>query len=192
VASSSLPIPVPGRPAEADPPGIDAVTLAGLWDNPCWFAFRLNYLSLHYNIPVYGWVQREYGLLRPHVAVIYSLGLRDHVTARDIGISLGLPKNTVSRTIHTLERRGLIRRERRAADKRSFLLSLTKRGRAVFEETLPNFVRVQEEMLKPLAPGERESLSILLARIVLHTFVWPNDEALLNSPGSPSKALRRA
>src|SRR5829696_7145614 len=70
VASSSLPIPVPGRPAEADPPGIDAVTLAGLWDNPCWFAFRLNYLSLHYNIPVYGWVQREYGLLRPHVAVI--------------------------------------------------------------------------------------------------------------------------
>src|SRR5215212_10489487 len=170
VASSPIPIPVPGRSPETDPPGIDAVTLARWWDNPCWFAFRFNYLSLRYNIPLYEWVQREYGLLRPHVAVIYSLGLRDRVTARAIGISFGYPKNTLSRAIHSLERKGLIRRERKAADKRSFLLTLTKRGRAVFDETLPNFLRVQEELLKPLAPGERETLSALLAKIVLHNF----------------------
>jgi DNA-binding MarR family transcriptional regulator len=176
--------PVPGRPAGLDVPGVDAVTLARLWDNPCWFAFRFNYLSLRYNIPLYDWVRREYGLLRPHVAVIYSLGLRDRVTARDIGISFGFPKNTLSRAVQTLERRGLIQRERHRADKRSFLLRLTSRGRAVFEETLPSFVGVQEEMLKPLAPGEREILSVLLAKIVLHTFAWPDVDALLDAPGS--------
>ena len=182
-------IPVPGRPAAIDPLGVDAVTLARLWDNPCWFAFRFNYLSLRYNIPLYGWVQKEYGLLRPHVAVIYSLGLRDNVTARDIGISFGFPKNTLSRAINTLEQRGLIRRERRAADRRSFLLRLTKRGRAIFEETLPKFVRLQEEMLKPLAPGERETLSILLAKIVLHTFAWPDREDVPDGQASPFDAL---
>jgi DNA-binding MarR family transcriptional regulator len=178
-------MPVPGRPADADLAGVDALTLARLWDNPCWFAFRFNYLSLRYNIPLYGWVEREYGLLRPQVAVIYSLGLRDRVTARDIGISFGFPKNTLSRAVHTLERRGLIRRERDDRDKRNFLLSLTTHGRAVFEETLPNFLRVQDEMLKPLLQSERETLSILLAKIVLHTFAWPDEESLLSASGAP-------
>ena len=179
-------MPVPGSPAEIGRHDVDAVTLARLWDNPCWFAFRFNYLSLRYNIPLYGWVRREYGLLRPQVAVIYSLGLRDNVTARDIGISFGFPKNTLSRAIQTLEARGLIRRERDRADKRSFLLQLTARGRAIFEETLPNFVRLQDEMLKALAPGERETLSVLLAKIVLHTFAWPDDDVLIDPPGAPS------
>ena len=38
--------------------------------------------------------------------MIYSLGLRDMVTARDIGMSYGFPKNTLSRAIHSLEKRG--------------------------------------------------------------------------------------
>ena len=96
-------MPVPGRPEEIDGLGIDAVTITRLWENPCWFAFRFNYLALRYNIPLYGWVEREYGLLRPQFAVIYSLGLRDNVTARDIGISFGFPKNTLSRAIRSLE-----------------------------------------------------------------------------------------
>lgn len=176
--------PVPGRPAKTDPPEVDAVTVARLWENPCWFAFRFNYLSLRYNIPLYGWVEREYGLLRPQFSVIYSLGLRDNVTARDIGISYGYPKNTLSRAIQILERRGLIRRERDPADKRSFLLSLTAEGRAMFDETLPNFVRLQDAMLQSLAPGERETLSVLLAKIVLNTFSSPEVDSLIDAAPS--------
>ena len=181
-------MPVPGRPTEIDRLGIDAVTTARLWENPCWFAFRFNYLALRYNIPLYGWVEREYGLLRPQFAVIYSLGLRDNVTARDIGISFGFPKNTLSRAIQSLEERGLIRRRRRMSDKRSFLLNLTPAGRRIFEEALPNFVRLQDEMLKPLAPHERETLSVLLAKIVLHTFTWPDADTLVEAPASPPAA----
>jgi DNA-binding MarR family transcriptional regulator len=177
--------PVPGRPTETDQLGVDAVTTARLWENPCWFAFRFNYLALRYNIPLYGWVEREYGLLRPQFAVIYSLGLRDNVTARDIGVSFGFPKNTLSRAIQSLEERGLVRRRRQVSDKRSFLLSLTPAGRRIFENALPNFMRLQDEMLKPLAPGERETLSVLLAKVVLHTFTWPDAGALVEAPGSP-------
>ena len=169
-------MPVPGRPKEIDRLDIDAVTVARLWENPCWFAFRFNSLSLRYNIPLYGWVEREYGLLRPQFAVIYSLGLRENVTARDIGISYGFPKNTLSRAIKTLEGRDLLRRTRHPADKRSFLLSLTEQGRWIFRETLPHFVRLQDEMLAALTPGDRETLSVLLAKIVLHTFSWPGGE----------------
>lgn len=173
--------PVPGRPAEIGELDIDAVTIARLWENPCWFAFRFNYLSLRYNIPLYGWVERKYGLLRPQVAVIYSLGIRNSVTARDISVSYGFPKNTLSRAIKALEQEGLVRRDRHPTDKRSFILGLTKAGRQIFTETLPHFVHLQNEMLKGLTPRERETLSVLLAKIVMQTFSWPDGEELLKS-----------
>ncbi|WP_293855192.1 MarR family winged helix-turn-helix transcriptional regulator [uncultured Alsobacter sp.] len=173
--------PVPGRPEDFDGHGIDVVTQARLWENPSWFAFRFNYLSLRYNIPLYGSIEQRYGLVRPQVAVIYSLGLRDQVTARDIGISYGFPKNTLSRAIVSLEKRGLITRQRHPTDKRSWLLSLTPEGRKLFVDTLPRFVHVQDEMLKPLTPKERETLSVLLAKIVLATFSWPAEGV----PGLP-------
>jgi len=190
---SAITPPVPGRPAEIDDLGTDAVTIARLWDNPCWFAFRFNYLSLRYNIPLYGWVEREYGLLRPHVAVIYSLGIRENVTARDIAISYGFPKNTLSRAIKALEERGLVRRTPHPADRRSFLLTLTRSGRRIFTETLPHFVHLQNEMLKALTPRERETLSVLLAKIVLHTFSWPDgDELVAPSEPLPHRKAARA
>jgi DNA-binding MarR family transcriptional regulator len=162
--------PVPGRPERLDRQGVDPVTLARLWDNPCWFAFRFNYLSLRYNIPLYGWVEREYGLPRPEYVVVYSLGLRDGVTARDISISYGFPKNSLSRAVNALERKGLVARTPHPTDGRSLVIALTPAGRQLFDETLPRFVEEQEAMLRVLSPAERETLSVLLAKIVLGTF----------------------
>ena len=183
---------VPGRPEGLDRLDVDPVTTARLWENPCWFAFRFNYLALRYNIPLYGWVEREYGLPRPEYVVVYSLGLRDGVTARDISVSYGFPKNSLSRAIHALERKGLVARTRHPSDRRSFLISLTPAGRRLFEETLPRFVALQDEMLKVLSTRERETLSVLLAKIVLGTFAWPAVEDLLEgAPPEEAVATRR-
>ena len=178
--------PVAGRLAEFDSLELGPVTNAKLWRNPCWFAYRFNYLALRYNGPLYSWIERTYGLLRPEYAVIYALGLCEKATARDIGASSGFPKNTLSRAIQSLERRGLLRRERQPEDRRSFLLSLTSHGRAVFDETLPSFVGLQDEMMKPLSAGERETLSALLAKIVLHTLAWPEGAVRVGAPAVPS------
>ena len=69
----------------------DEMTAAKLWNNPCWLTYRLNYLALRYNVPLYEWVERTYGLSRPEYVVIYSLGLKDGSVARDIAISSGFP-----------------------------------------------------------------------------------------------------
>ena len=63
---------------------IERMLDAKLWDNPCWLAFRLNYLALRYNTPLYDWVQRSHGLSRVEYVVIYSLALTDGGQARDI------------------------------------------------------------------------------------------------------------
>ena len=57
-----------------------------LWENPCWFSFRINHLGFHFNIPIYGWIEQRYGLARPDYVVIYSLGLRFSAGQSDVRI----------------------------------------------------------------------------------------------------------
>jgi DNA-binding MarR family transcriptional regulator len=173
---------VPGRPEALDRTDIDPVTVARLWENPCWFAFRFNYLALRYNIPLYGWVEKEFGLPRPEYVVVYSLGLRDGVTARDISVSYGFPKNSLSRAINALERKGLIARTRHPSDKRSLMINLSPAGRRLFDWTLPRFVAVQEDMLRVLSASERTTLSVLLAKIVLGTFESVSEKGRTAAP----------
>jgi DNA-binding MarR family transcriptional regulator len=149
---------------------LDAFTHARLWRNPCGFAARFNYLALRYNQPLYAWVEERFGLARVEFVVIYSLALQDGVTASEIASSSAFPKNTLSRAVSRLTKLGLIRRKADKADRRQQFLSLTAAGRAVFDEALPRFVALEEEMLAPLSLIERETLSSLMARVVLAMF----------------------
>jgi DNA-binding MarR family transcriptional regulator len=153
--------------------GLDAMTEAKLWRNPCWLTYRLNYLALRYNVPLYTWVERTYGLSRPEFVVIFSLGLTDRAVARDIAASSGFPPNTLSRAIHKLVRLGLTTRTSDIADRRRFVLTLSETGRALFEEALPRFVSFEHMMLEALSEDERTTLSRLMAKMVVASPTWP-------------------
>jgi len=149
---------------------LDAFTHARLWRNPCGFAARFNYLGLRYNTQLYGWVEERFGLSRAEFAVIYSLALVDGVTASEIAASTAFPKNTLSRAVNRIAKLGLIRRREGETDRRQQNLTLTARGRAVFDEALPRFAALETEMLSPLSLVERETLSALMAKVVLAMF----------------------
>ena len=161
---------------------LDAFTHARLWRNPCGFAARFNYLSLRYNAPLYGWVEERFGLSRAEFVVIYSLGLMDGVTASEIAASTAFPKNTLSRAVNRITKRRLIRRSAGATDRRQHILTLTAQGRAVLNEALPRFVALEAEMLAPLSLLEQETLSALMARVVLAMFDSSGDGQLARSP----------
>ncbi len=150
------------------------LTEVKLWENPCWFSYRLNYLALHYNIPIYDWIERRYGLARPEYMVLYSIGLKSGVAAKDICISSGFPKNTISRAVQGLLKRKLIRRAQDEADLRSFVLRLTRAGRDIFDETLPTLVGHERRMLSSLSAAEQALLSELLAKLVMQSPDWPS------------------
>jgi DNA-binding MarR family transcriptional regulator len=152
----------------------DEMTRVKLWQNPCWFTYRLNYLALRYNVPLYAWVEEHHGLSRPEFVVIFSLGLLDGAYARDISASSGFPQNTLSRAIHKLNRLKLISRTPDADDGRRFILSLTAAGRTLFDESLPRFVSFEHMMLNALDHDEQQQLSTLMAKMVLASPQWPN------------------
>ena len=149
---------------------LDALTHARLWRNPCGFAARFNYLSLRYNTPLYGWVEEHFDLTRAEFVILYSLGLFEGVTASEIAASTAFPKNTLSRAVNRIEKLGLIARSEAESDRRQQNLTLTPTGQAILDEAVPRFMALEEEMLSPLSLVERETLSVLMAKVVLSMF----------------------
>jgi len=161
---------------------LDAFTHARLWRNPCGFAARFNYLGMRYNTPLYGWVEQRFGLSRAEFVILYSLGLADGVTASEIAASTAFPKNTLSRAVNRIAKLGLIARSEGETDRRQQNLTLTPAGQAILDEAMPRFVAMEEEMLSPLSLVERETLSALMAKVVLSMF-----DSTVQPPAGPAK-----
>ena len=163
---------------------LDAFTHARLWRNPCGFSARFNYLGLRYNTPLYGWVEDRFGLSRAEFVVIYSLGLQEGVTASEIAASTAFPKNTLSRAVNRIAKLGLIARSAGENDRRQQNLALTAAGRAILDEAVPRFVALEAEMLAPLSLVEQETLSALMAKVVLAMFDSPTQTAAGPQPAT--------
>lgn len=177
----------------ADGAGQDMLE-AKLWGNPCPFTFRINYLALLYNTPLYDWIQSTYGLKRPEYVVLYSLALVDGGSARDISRTSGFPKNTLSRAIKRLELMGLIEaRSKAPGGGRRQALRLSAKGWSMINETRPVFEAQENRMLDMLSDGERQMLSELMSKVVIAAQDWSGslpsrtmlDTAALTKEGMP-------
>tara|TARA_B100001059_G_C17838403_1_gene590010 strand:- start:4914 stop:5561 length:648 start_codon:yes stop_codon:yes gene_type:complete len=149
---------------------------AKLWGNPCPFTFRINYLALLYNTPLYEWVKSTYGLNRPEYVVLYSLALVEGGSARDISRTSGFPKNTLSRAIKRLELEGLIKaRKQTPGAGRKQALRLSTKGWSMIHETRPIFEEQENCMLDVLSNGERQMLLELMSKVVMAAEEWSDD-----------------
>lgn len=140
---------------------------AKLWNNPLGFSHRLNITALHFNVPVYDWIERRRGLTRPQFVVLFSLHLRSNSTANDICVSSGFPKNTISRAVFSTVAKKLVVSRTDPLDNRRLLLRLTAAGRAVVADAIPILLHKEQEMLSALTKPERKMLDLLLERIIL-------------------------
>ncbi len=76
-------------------------------------------------------------------------------------------KSQMTRTIQSLETKGLVQREPCQDDGRVSLVSLTSEGERVVEELMQAVATVIDEVLKPLSHSERKALKRLLAYALL-------------------------
>src|SRR4051812_1690517 len=99
------------------------------------------------------------------VRVLYELAHRNSVTATELRQELGLDAGYLSRMLSGFRRRGLIAKEKSAADGRQSFLRLTSRGREVFT---PLDTRSHDEvktLLAKLDAGSQERLVAAMGRI---------------------------
>jgi DNA-binding MarR family transcriptional regulator len=80
--------------------------------------------------------------------------------------ALSIDTSTLAEVCLRLASRGLIERERSAADSRRYRLYLTETGESLFEHHIPAVDAVGEALLAPLTERERRTLMRLLRRVI--------------------------
>jgi DNA-binding MarR family transcriptional regulator len=136
------------------------------------FGYRVGYLFNHFAGPVYKWTSAHLGIQRPEFATLFCIAHLDCATASDVVELTGIPKNSVSRAVSRLQHLGLIRRAADEADGRRVVLTMTARGRRLYEQILPRFRERQEKMVAVLTAKERTEFNRLLNKLVERDDDW--------------------
>jgi DNA-binding MarR family transcriptional regulator len=147
--------------------------LLGIIDRtPIRFAYRLTFLSSFHREPLLRRIEREHGIIGPEWTVLFCLSYRDGLNPRDICEISELPRNTISRGVASLERKGLIRTSADREDGRRRLLFLTDDGRTTHAAIMPLFAEREAAMLRCLSADERVVLDGLLDKMCRDVPSW--------------------
>ncbi|KAB0265018.1 MAG: Transcriptional regulator marR/emrR family [Microvirga sp.] len=136
------------------------------------FGYRIGYLAQLFTGPLYRELSERHDIGRQEWVVLFCSAYFEKLTAQEIGQMSGRAKANVSRAVNKLVRMGLLKREPNLADARSTQISLTRKGRAVFDQTLKPFVEREAEMLSVLTVDEVSQLDILLAKLTNRADRW--------------------
>ncbi|MGZ4174864.1 MAG: MarR family transcriptional regulator [Solirubrobacteraceae bacterium] len=119
----------------------------------------------------------RYGMRGADFALIATLVrlAAESVSQRRLAAELGLSAGTVSLRIDRLARQGLVERRPDPDDGRGALVSLTDRGREMFEACAPEHLANAEELLAGLSEPERNQLAHLLGKL-LYTLEDPSPD----------------
>ncbi|UVO27372.1 helix-turn-helix domain-containing GNAT family N-acetyltransferase [Bradyrhizobium arachidis] len=108
--------------------------------------------------------------------VLYELAHSGELSAKEIGIELGLDAGYLSRIVQNFDEAGLILRKPLPTDRRQYQLSLTAKGRQAFAKLERTSQDDIAAMLRPLSTEDRKRLTGAMDTV----------ERLLDMPRSPA------
>ncbi|QVQ51792.1 MarR family transcriptional regulator [Spiractinospora alimapuensis] len=108
------------------------------------------------------------GLRRYHYALMAVVAEHGAASQAELSRRTTIDRSDVVGAVNELEERGLVRRAPDASDRRRNVVTLTPAGTEIVARLDRVLADVQDTLLAPLTPEERETLVHLLARIVAH------------------------
>ena len=94
------------------------------------------------------------------------MGKKEKCSPKTLSTILKLDAGQLNRTILTLTKNGFLIQEKNQQDRRANILSLTDKGKQVFEMSHNLFYQWDEGALAPLSAAERQELLKLVKKIV--------------------------
>lgn len=122
------------------------------------FPFRLARLAEAVSLEMRQVYHARHGLTRPDWRVLAWLGEQGEATASEIAALSAMHKTKVSRAVRRLEQRRWLRRARDTNDRRVERLTLTKTGRAAFEDVAEALLEREAQVLAKLSPAQQKAL----------------------------------
>ena len=127
--------------------------------------YRLSVLSNRISSDIARRYQERFSLTTPEWRVMASLGETPGLSARQVADKTAMDKVAVSRAVAGLLAVKSITRKTDTADKRKVILTLSKKGQAVYRQVVPVALAYEAAILDQLEPGEKRTLSKLLDKI---------------------------
>jgi DNA-binding MarR family transcriptional regulator len=141
-------------------------------ESPAWIGLRVTVVSNRYIYPLYAGLERKHKLLRDDAAVICCLAITSAATAQEIVRYTGRPKNSISRAVSKLEAEGILRRNSDPQDGRVSTLSLTTRGKRLFDQIKGYFAERDQRLVEVLSEKEKLQFNRLLNKIAESSADW--------------------
>ncbi len=107
-------------------------------------------------------------------AALYAIAMNPQVDATRLSALIAFDRSTIGDVLERMEAKGWIERTPSDQDRRAKLVRLSPAGRRLLRKVTPAVRRVQERMLAPLPPADRDTIIRLLARLAeVHNDVTP-------------------
>ena len=108
---------------------------------------------------------RQYGLTHAQFDIIATLGNTPGMSYKELGERTLITKGTLTGVIERLEQKGLVVRERNSDDRRSFQVSLTREGDAVFRDVFPKVVAHGKQLFAGFSDAEFDEMEGALLKL---------------------------
>ena len=153
-----------------------ALSLVMLDDVDLLHAWRINFVANFFTGPVYRHLGEKYGITRPEFVILYCLKHMPGLVAQDIRRVTGQPKNSISRAVSDLLKKGYVQRSTDPEDKRAKPLTLTEAGCTILGHVVPVVKARQDAMRAVLTDDELTQLDYLIRKIVFAMPDWVTPE----------------
>ena len=104
----------------------------------------------------------QWGLTAAQFDILVQVGMNDRITQQDLGEKLFVTKGNITHLLQKMERLELIRREQQWKTK---YVSLTERGKQLYQEVVPSQEQFQASQFDRLDKKEKKQLNDLLKKL---------------------------
>ena len=108
---------------------------------------------------------RQCGLTHAQFDIIATLGNTAGMTYKQLGERTLITKGTLTGVIERLEQKGLVARQRSGDDKRSFFVSLTASGEALFNQVFPTVVAHGKQLFASCSDADFDAIDQALCKL---------------------------
>jgi DNA-binding MarR family transcriptional regulator len=122
--------------------------------------------------------------------LLVLLAQQDGITQQELVHRASSDRNTVRAMLVLMEKRRLIARERHPSDGRANRVTLTRKGRQVYEQLRAESEPLRERLLSPFSPDEAERAVEFLARIyeaMIQVDSLGGPQSTASAPGRPQE-----
>lgn len=134
--------------------------------------YKLSILANRISYAIADAYSSRFHLTIPAWRVMAVLGLEDNLTAADLVTRTAMDKVAISRAVASLLEMACIHRELDPDDRRRSLLTLTDKGRDIYQRIIPLARCYEQDLLNQLSDDEQQALKHITNKLMKRVNQW--------------------